>query len=177
MRSGWDGAGSGVQWNCQTLASPPLTTPKRSAAPSRWLMRGLDRVWPGSSLGGATPLNRGWSVGILCSHTPSTLHSTFLPDAIYRRLSSGNCSPLWESKCSVDVSKKIHIFSVFRNRFLISLLIDYFMFEDTWIEPETKQRGDINYKCSVYSLCLKFTLCVCVSLCVCLWWGDSAGKH
>lgn len=184
MRSVCDGAGSGVQWNSQTLTSSPLTTPKRSAAPSRWLMRGLDWVWPGSSLGGATPLNRGWSVGTVCRHTPSTLHTTFclmhptattLPLGTVTLCESRRVQAVWWKRLALRSCARytlyicMYCFSfLYETGHIFSALFHFCVYGCLYVRGlKQKPSSSINYRCGTYSLCLRFTLssmCVCVSV-------------
>lgn len=90
-----------MQWSCQTLGCslrppPPAsltTTPKRSAAPGPMANErlGLGLAAAPASVG-ATPLNRGRSVGTERRKTRfSAICATFHLARPHRRLSSGNC--------------------------------------------------------------------------------------
>lgn len=114
---------------------PPITTPKRSAAPSRRLMKGLGWIWPGSGLGGGhSPKQR---LICRCCVPQHTLRNPYnlSPRVPHHQLSSGNC----KESSSGCVHEMIHFITevgkVFTTDYIL-ILLAFFMVEGTQMWQE-----------------------------------------
>lgn len=130
VESGWC-----WEWNTVELPEPccpphpPLsvTTPKRNAAPSRWLMKGLGWVWPGSGLGGRhSPKQR----PICRCHNMLQSVQPFTSCTLHR-LSSGTCKGSSSAACAQNDSFHFRGWKSFHCR----LHFDFISFLYGWRHP------------------------------------------